>query len=109
MADHGIIGTALEFSAEFQKGFSCFEKAFNGPSISINTHDFRIAEAAVRAEKVQAFALFIAVAYNDNFNRDSRFSCHDNRTKNIFVAVKTYKSAQFRQCISLALVIVALL
>ena len=39
---YGTITTTLKFSAKFHERFRCLEKAFNGPSVSIYTYDFRI-------------------------------------------------------------------
>ena len=63
----------------------------------------------LQSEQVQAFALFISVAHNDNLHGDSGFGGYHNGAKNVFAVIIVYKPAQFRQGIELSTVAVTLL
>lgn len=40
MAYHGIIASALEFTAQFEHGFRCLEKHFDTSAVSIRSDNF---------------------------------------------------------------------
>ena len=71
MAYSGSVITALKLAPQLEQRFGSLEADLDLPSVTIDTDDLLIAERAIRAEKKDALAALVAVAHEDDVQRNA--------------------------------------
>ena len=71
MADRCPVIAALELATQLEQGLRRLEAYLDLPAVAVDADDLLIAERAVRAEQEDAFAALVAVAHEDDAQRDA--------------------------------------